>query len=153
MNLLCPNCGKMLTVPEQYAGQLMKCPLCSGTFTVPALPPGGALDAPAPPSAPPAPAFQQSAPSDPYHPQQSSSPQPAFDAGGRGGAGEPAFPTSPPPPPQQAVSQTGGPGLPSESVTPGEYTGGWQLRTNLKILQWVPAVALLLVFFIQFFPW
>ena len=38
MNLLCPNCQKMLTVPEQYAGQLMKCPLCNGTFTVPALP-------------------------------------------------------------------------------------------------------------------
>ena len=36
MNLLCPNCQKMLQVPEQYAGQLMKCPLCSGTFTVPA---------------------------------------------------------------------------------------------------------------------
>jgi len=32
MNLLCPNCQKMLTVPEQYAGQLMKCPLCAGTF-------------------------------------------------------------------------------------------------------------------------
>jgi formylglycine-generating enzyme required for sulfatase activity len=28
----------MLTVPEEYAGQLMKCPLCYGTFTVPALP-------------------------------------------------------------------------------------------------------------------
>ena len=38
MNLLCPNCQKMLTVPEQYAGQLMKCPLCSNNFTVPALP-------------------------------------------------------------------------------------------------------------------
>src|SRR6202008_3614086 len=47
MNLLCPNCQKMLQVPEQYAGQLMKCPLCTGTFTVPALP-----QAPAPPPAP-----------------------------------------------------------------------------------------------------
>src|SRR3989442_1506053 len=71
MNLLCPNCSKMLTVPEQYAGQLMKCPLCSGTFTVPALPPGGSLDAPAPPPAPPQPAFSQTpASSDPYHLQQ-----------------------------------------------------------------------------------
>jgi hypothetical protein len=47
MNLLCPNCQKMLTVPEQYAGQLMKCPLCAGTFTVPALP--SAPAAPPPP--------------------------------------------------------------------------------------------------------
>jgi hypothetical protein len=38
MNLLCPNCQKMLQVPEQYAGQMMKCPMCSGSFTVPALP-------------------------------------------------------------------------------------------------------------------
>lgn len=38
MNLLCPNCQKMLQVPEQYAGQQMKCPLCAGAFTVPALP-------------------------------------------------------------------------------------------------------------------
>lgn len=50
MNLLCPNCQKMLQVPEQYAGQMMKCPLCSGTFTVPALP-----QAPPPPPPPPAP--------------------------------------------------------------------------------------------------
>ena len=47
MNLLCPNCQKPLTVPEQYAGQPMRCPLCSGTFTVPALP------TPAAPVAPP----------------------------------------------------------------------------------------------------
>ncbi len=46
MNLLCPNCQKMLTVPEQYAGQMMKCPLCAGTFTVPGLP---AAAAPPPP--------------------------------------------------------------------------------------------------------
>ena len=38
MNLQCPSCQKMLQVPEQYAGQLMKCPLCGGTFTLPALP-------------------------------------------------------------------------------------------------------------------
>ena len=49
MNLLCPNCQKMLTVPEQYAGQLMKCPLCAGTFTVPGLPPDApSMPAPAP---------------------------------------------------------------------------------------------------------
>src|SRR6516225_3117625 len=39
MNLLCPNCQKPLTVAEQNAGQLMKCPLCNNTFTVPALAP------------------------------------------------------------------------------------------------------------------
>src|SRR6516164_2904232 len=38
MELLCPNCQKKLTVPEQYAGQIMRCPLCQGTFNVPAMP-------------------------------------------------------------------------------------------------------------------
>jgi len=49
MNLLCPNCQKMLQVPEQYAGQLMKCPLCTGTFTVPALPQAPTAPPPPPP--------------------------------------------------------------------------------------------------------
>ena len=34
-NVLCPHCQKMLTIPGQYAGQLMKCPLCAKTFTAP----------------------------------------------------------------------------------------------------------------------
>src|ERR1700730_17866743 len=49
MNLLCPNCQKPLSVPEQYAGQPMRCPLCNGTFTVPALP---QTSAPPPPPSP-----------------------------------------------------------------------------------------------------
>src|SRR5947207_496237 len=51
MNIQCPNCQRLLQVPEQHAGQLMKCPLCQGTFTLPALPPA----APAPAGAPPPP--------------------------------------------------------------------------------------------------
>ncbi len=38
MNLLCPLCQKMLSVEEKYAGQMMKCSRCGGTFTVPNLP-------------------------------------------------------------------------------------------------------------------
>src|SRR5262249_21392284 len=58
MNLQCPNCQKMLGVPEQYAGQLMKCPMCQNTFTVPGLPqgPGPAAVPPTSPLAPPPPA-------------------------------------------------------------------------------------------------
>ncbi len=39
MNLLCPQCQQTIAIADQYAGQLMKCPLCSGTFTAPALAP------------------------------------------------------------------------------------------------------------------
>jgi hypothetical protein len=56
MEILCPNCQRKLTIPEQYAGQQMKCPLCQGTFTAPALAPAAPNLAPAPPPAPPPPA-------------------------------------------------------------------------------------------------
>lgn len=68
MNLLCPNCQKMLQVPDQFAGQMMKCPLCGGAFTVPTPPASSGPAASAPvysatagtgPSAPPA-GYQQS---------------------------------------------------------------------------------------------
>jgi hypothetical protein len=39
MELVCPKCQKKLTIPEQYAGQLMRCPLCQGFFNVPAASP------------------------------------------------------------------------------------------------------------------
>jgi hypothetical protein len=39
MDFRCPSCQKDLTVPDEYAGQLMKCPLCQNTFQAPALPP------------------------------------------------------------------------------------------------------------------
>src|SRR6516164_4687182 len=83
MNLLCPNCQKLLTVPEQYAGQLMKCPLCAGTFTVPGLP---AAPAAAPPPAAPSPpaggdvySLQEPAPSAPTAapPPSASTPSPS----------------------------------------------------------------------------
>src|SRR5438105_1477308 len=60
MNVLCPNCQQKLSVSEENAGQLMKCPACSRYFSVPALPqtaavaagPGSAESFPAaPPSA------------------------------------------------------------------------------------------------------
>ncbi|MBL8799658.1 MAG: hypothetical protein JNM56_37595, partial [Planctomycetia bacterium] len=59
MKLLCPTCQKPLEVPEQYAGQMMKCPLCNNTFTVPVLPqmPSAAPPPPPPPPPPPSPAF------------------------------------------------------------------------------------------------
>lgn len=37
METNCPSCGKKLTIPDPYAGQLMRCPLCNDTFTAPPL--------------------------------------------------------------------------------------------------------------------
>ena len=74
MNLLCPNCQKPLTVAEQYAGQPMRCPLCAGTFTVPALP--QTPPPPPPPSPPPAPSPKPTAFKDPVAPPPPSTPEP-----------------------------------------------------------------------------
>ena len=100
MNLLCPNCQKPLTVPEQYAGQPMRCPLCAGTFTVPALP-----QTPAPPPAP-------AAPSDVYGVQGAGSPPPT---------GAPPQPDLglPEPPPAGPSPITG---TPPPAGPPGAYT-------------------------------
>jgi hypothetical protein len=80
MRLLCPNCAKELQVPDQYAGQMMKCPLCSGTFTVPALPSmPGAVSMPAPPPPPPMapPPQMQAAPAAAAPPPPAYAPPPA----------------------------------------------------------------------------
>jgi hypothetical protein len=165
MNLLCPNCQKMLTVPEQYAGQLMKCPLCSGNFTVPALPGGPHVD-PAPafapaPAAPPPP----SAPSLPdayavkFEPELAPAPpKPPVET--------PAFSTAPPeqafsfatppaaPPKAPATSSSSGPSTPpAPPPPPGDYTRKVAICFSDKVLQWVPPGAILLIFFLTWFPW
>jgi hypothetical protein len=159
MNLLCPNCQKPLTVPEQYAGQPMRCPLCSGTFTVPALPTPAAPPAPAPlppPSiAPPVPAdtYGLKDPVAPPPPVPSSpvsdlvleevpltSRAPATFSGGAASAGsrptiteaQPSYPSAP---------------------TPEGYQRKYTIWFSPKALQYVAPVALFLVFVLTFFPW
>ena len=38
MELLCPSCQQKLTIPDHFAGQMAKCPMCNHTFTAPELP-------------------------------------------------------------------------------------------------------------------
>ncbi len=126
MNLLCPNCQKMLTVPEQYAGQLMKCPLCAGTFTVPGLPP--ATSAAAPPPAPP--------PS--TYPLQPEAPAPAAPplTSTASTAPAPSSAGTPPPPPPPGGPMT------------------FSLWFKPEIIQWIaPAAAFLILVFTLAFPW
>jgi hypothetical protein len=145
MNLLCPNCQKMLTVPEQFAGQLMKCPLCAGTFTVPGLPAGaaGQPSTPAPPT--PAPSM----------------PQETF------GMQEPAPPppmTAPPPPHDMPADATFGSTLgagtpephkmaPAPSLPPAGYTKTKTYFLDGKIMRYVPGACVFLIFILQFFNW
>src|ERR1700687_5382603 len=58
MDFICPNCTKMITVPDQYAGQPMRCPICQQTFQAPSLPSSAPVAA-MPLSDPPAPAGEE----------------------------------------------------------------------------------------------
>ena len=140
MNLLCPNCQKMLTVPDQYAGQTMKCPLCGANFTVPVLPSGTASSPPLPAfgsssaeSSPtsteaetyalksePLPAFSTATQSSSPMPTTPSIPLPAFATGGSSSPASPPPSATPPPvqPPTSPSVQTPSAG-PSAASSPG----------------------------------
>jgi hypothetical protein len=129
MNLLCPNCQKMLTVPDEFAGQTMKCPLCSGTFTVPGLP--GAAPPPSPSDAPE---------TDIYSIRHEPSPPPP----------PMSFLPPPPPPPETATTLTP---APKPSLMPADYQHALSGSLNPQLLPWIAPVCLLVVFFLQFFDW
>jgi hypothetical protein len=155
MNLLCPNCQKMLTVPEEYAGQLMKCPMCNGTFTVPALPTSAAAPSPVP-AGPPGPT---AAAPDVYGLRHEPEPTPPPSFRPDGVTGPDLKSPAPPPPSSTATTKVPPPSpppAPSTSAAPPEgYTRAPTVWLSPKVLRWVPAVALLLVFILQLpvFPW
>lgn len=139
MNLLCPNCQKMLTVPDEFAGQTMKCPLCDGAFSVPSLP---GVTAP-PPSAPEPDIYSVRGDSPPAPPPPSvSSLQPPT----------PADLSSVPSPPPSAPSAPSAPAPQPPRTSPGQPRV-LSLSINPTVLPWLAPVCLLLVFFLQFFTW
>ena len=123
MNLLCPNCQKMITIADQFAGQLMQCPLCSGTFTAPVLPASGA-----PPAVPLASSTNPSSAAEERHSQTSAT---AANVPG---------------------SETGGT-LPVADVVGSEYTHRYIIWISPRVVPWIAPVALVLVFLLLFFPW
>jgi hypothetical protein len=127
MELLCPNCQQKLTIPDQYAGQLMRCPLCNGTFTAPAL---------APPPPPPAVA-----------------PEPEAHVYSLG----PAPSTPPPPPPFHASAPIEAPppapAPPSPPLPPGDLTHSFAIAANPGIVPWLAPAGLFLILFLSFLPW
>jgi hypothetical protein len=132
MNLLCPNCQQMLTVPDEFAGQLMKCSLCNGTFTVPGLPGAGPPHA----SAPEPDVFTLRPEPPPVAPPP---PQPS------------AFHVELPPPP--ASTATTPEPAPSLSLPPEGYRHTMTMWFSPKVLPWIAPVCLLLIFFLQLMDW
>jgi hypothetical protein len=135
MELLCPSCQQRIAIPDQYAGQLMKCPLCQGTFTAPNLPGAVAQPAaptPSPPTPPPVSAetFSYREPVTPPPPSPYVTPEPA-----RPRIERPPAPPEPPPPP------------------PGDYTRVRTLLINPRVVPWIAPISLTLLFLLSFFPW
>lgn len=123
MDFRCPSCQKDLTVPDEYAGQLMKCPLCQNTFQAPALPP------PVAPSPPPSGPGTYSVEPPP--------PAPPPEAPRKKKEKEKEAPAAPPPPP----------------VPTGDYAHTRTLWISPRVVPWVAPAALLIAFLLTFFSW
>jgi hypothetical protein len=131
MEILCPNCQRKLTISEQHAGQMMKCPLCAGTFTAPALPSA--------PATPESPIFALAEP-----PPVLPAPVPPVVVA-------PSMAPPPPKPPKQAPLPVPSPA--PRSSAPADYSGKFTIWLSPLYMQYVPAVALFLVFILTFFTW
>jgi hypothetical protein len=135
----------MLTVPDQYAGTLMKCPLCQSTFQAPALPakPGPLAPAAAPMAAPPPPGGEDIyGLKDPIAaPPPLSSAPPLGSVSASTGSAPPALNrvSSQPPPPPLGTST--------------EYHSGFTIPFSPKVLPYVAPACLFLVFVLSFFSW
>jgi hypothetical protein len=125
MNLLCPNCQKMITIADQFAGQLMQCPLCSGTFTAPVLPASGA---------PPAVPLSSSVASNPA-------------STAREGHSQTASPVANAP-----GSETSG-AIPIADTLGSEYPHRYIIWISPRVVPWIAPMALAVVFLLLFFPW
>jgi hypothetical protein len=155
----------MLSVPEEFAGQMMKCPLCGGTFPTPSLPgaPLGGFN-PSPPQ-PPAPVLPEPyglapspVPPSPVPPSPPPSDRPKL-------APLPELPASitsdtvAPPRKKERPPRNGEEEprprkvVPPEPVTPGEYKHSFSFGFDLGILTWLPPGLLTLIFLLSFFPW
>ena len=139
MDLLCPNCLKRVTIPDERAGQVVNCPLCTRAFGAPALsPPAVApppVDAPNPIPPPPASVGETYGVSPPPPP-----PPPVHLPVQTSFTEKPALKPAPPPPPP--------PPLP-----PGEYTRTATLHLRTDVLTWLVPACLTLIFVLSFLPW
>jgi hypothetical protein len=152
MKLICPNCQKELTVPDHYAGQVMKCPLCNGTFTAPSLSPAAAATMmPAGGGA----TVQGVTPGS----IEPGAPPPGIDVYplSHEPAGAPPVPSAPPPPrkepPSERITTAPAPDRSAAPPVPGEYQHRYSVRLSPKVMPWVAVAALVLIFFLWFFNW
>lgn len=122
--LLCPNCMKAVSVPDEAAGTNIPCPECGKPFAVPAR----------------------------YNPVVATPPPPPpVEAVQAPVAVVPA--DRPPPPPGLVPPVYPSPAVEPDSNVPAGYTHSWALPLSPRIMAWVPPVTLAIVLLLTFFPW
>jgi hypothetical protein len=143
MNLQCPNCQKMLNIDDKFAGQLMRCPLCDGTFTAPVLPATS-------PSGSPSPSVPLAAP---VGSPSTATREEVFSLA-------PSSPSPLPPPgseskseKQSATSVTDASASGSLPPDASDYRHRYIIWISPRVVPWIAPMALTLVFFLLFFPW
>jgi hypothetical protein len=129
MNILCPNCQKMVPIADEFAGQQMQCPLCAGTFTAPVL---------------------ASAAANPTAPIPFASPVASETATGVSSASKGLNQSAPERPRPTPHPETGGSSPPPPPI---DYTHRYIIWISPRVVPWIAPVALVLVFFFLFFPW
>jgi hypothetical protein len=144
MELLCPLCQSRLGIDDQYAGQMVRCPKCSGMFQAPTLPEAPIAAPPPPPPPPPPPVtFRLEEPPPPPPPGTGASP--AVGA-----------PVSPPPAGAETPPSSGPSGTPAPGPLPpleGGFNHIYSLTFKQSVLSWVAVGGLALIFILSFFPW
>jgi hypothetical protein len=134
MDLFCPHCTRRVTVPDDQAGQVLSCPLCTKQFMAPSLAPTAAAPKPTPPA-----------------PVSTPKPEETYGMG----------PAPVPPPTQPPSAPTPAPGIaeptpaapPTPPPPPGAYTQSFLFQLCDKWLAFVTPACWLLIFFLSFFTW
>jgi hypothetical protein len=142
MRLICPHCMSGVTVPDDAAGQDATCPNCGKAFPTPARYSAEVMSPPAPPPVP--------AVAPPPRPVASEVTTPAATI-------PPAPPGYVPPLPPVAPSgflptPNDAPATPHTPAAEG-YTKSVGVTISPKVVAWLPALLLTVVFVLTFFPW
>lgn len=136
MRLICPHCMSGVTVPDDAAGKDATCPNCGKAFPTPARYSAEVMSPPVPlpPVAPPPPAPEVTVPAAAAPPAPPGYIPPIAPPAASSGFLPPAQPATP----QVAVEG---------------YTKSVGVTISPKIVAWLPAILLTIVFLATFFPW
>jgi hypothetical protein len=137
IKLICPKCMKPVPVADDFAGREVTCPSCATTFDAPARYNPAVLPEVPPPAPPAAPVPPPVPATPPELPPAAIAPPPT-----------PVVPAGfVPPAPPAALSVA----VPTPQVE--GYTRSCGITISPRVVAWLPAVLLTVVFFCTFFSW